>query len=351
MGKRVRLYCIIASLAATFSLIFNEMAMATIATVEEQEPKYKYVTKPSERLVIEKVPCRDKLVCDMTGGVVQGVDSNPLLDSTKKADNYTEETLDVHYKYPLVDWPIGATNARFGINMVNINYYNITDVNIFDGVADVRLEQEIGDKTTLSLGYALEALWFPNDENGNFIGNEINAGIRQKLTGNTYHRVVYRLLFRDYLKRKARLGNFDLSEDLRADKRNVFEYEFGIYPTNKTKIRIVSQYYVNDSNDQYQDYYDYLNYRIGGSIIQFLTKRLYSIAGFYYQMRNYDSRRVSDRDAIEQDNLYLVTTSFLYDITKSTTAFVNYSHSENHTNEPLEKYSNSLYSAGLYYSF
>jgi len=41
----------------------------------------------------------------------------------------------------------------------------------------------------------------------------------------------------------------------------------------------------------------------------------------------------------------------MYDVTRNTSLFINYAHSEDHSNEPLNRYVNSLYSAGVYYRF
>lgn len=338
-------------LFATGCIFFVQPALSDVSTVQEQEPAYKYAAKPAETLFIQTTPSVDKLVSNITAGLIQGVDTNPLLDSTHKADNYTQETLDMHFTYPVFGSFLGFTNSKFGFNVTNTNYYNITDVNILDAIADVGLEQEIFDEGTLTTGYAFEYMLFPNDENGTFVGNQINAGVRQKLCDIAYQKASYALMFKNYLYRKARLGNYTLSSDKRFDVRNILEHEVGMYISDHTKFRLLNQFYINDSNDQYFDYYDYYNYRLGISAIQFLTKKLYNITGFYYQRRSYISRKVSESKAKERDNLYIVTTSFLYDVKNDLSIFVNYSHSENHTNEPLERYSDTLYSAGFYYSF
>lgn len=352
MGKYRFLYRrAVSYLILVLCLSTADVVFASTETVQEQEPQYKFVTKPVEALFIQRTPSVDKLVSNVTAGLTQGVDTNPLLDSTHKADNYTEETLDMHFKYPVYGSILGFTDSKFGFNATNINYYNITDVNILDAVGDVSIEQDIFDKIRVSAGYIFEYLWFPNSRDGTFVGNQFNAGARQDLTSWAYQKGTYRLILRDYLSRKARLGNNTKSSHNRFDVRNQFEHELGVYVFDKTKLRITNQVYINESNDQYFDFYDYLNYRFGASAIQYITKRLYSIVGFYYQRRNYFSRQVSDTDAIEKDNLYLVTASVLYDLTKDVSLFVNYSHSENHTNEPLERYVDTLYSGGLYYSF
>ena len=132
-------------------------------TVQEQEPRYKYVTKPTETLFIQKTPSVDKLVSNVTAGVTQGVDSNPLLDSTHKADSYTQESVDMHFKYPVFGSILGFTNSKFGFNVNNTNYYNMTDVNIFDAIGDVNLEQE----KTRDSGPAQEKQNWPGAEIGN----------------------------------------------------------------------------------------------------------------------------------------------------------------------------------------
>jgi len=350
MKKGISKFFIIISLA--LSVVFHTgLSMASMTTVQEEEPKYKYTSLPTETLFIKRSPYVDNLVSNLTVGVTQGVDSNPLLDSTHKADSYTQEMVDMHFKYPVFGSFLGFTNSKFGFNLNNIDYYRINDVNIFDAVIDANIEQEIFDKFVLSAGYAFEMMWFPHDNNGTYAGNQINTSVKQNITKWLYQKGTYRLVFKDFLHNKALLGNKTSSGDLRSDLRNVFEHELGIYIGRDTKLKIVNQFYINDSNYTYADYYDYFNYKTGGSIIQFFTKKLYGIGGFYYQRRNYDDRKMLIRESRQKDNLYTVTASLLYDVTKNLSAFINYSHSENHSNEPLDRYVDSLYSAGLHYSF
>ena len=332
-------------------ILFAQPAMCSTLTVQEQEPKYKYAAKPTETVFIKKSPSVSSLVSNVTAGVMQGVDTNPLLDSTKKADNYTQELVDMHFKYPLFSSFLGFTNSTFGFNVVNTNYYSITDVNTMDAVGDLNIEQDMFDKGTLSAGYVFECLYFPFAEDGTFVGNQFNVCIKQDLTGWAYQKVAYRIILRNYLSNKVLLDDYTQGSDKRFDVRNQFEHEIGVYVGDRANIKITNQFYINDSNYQYYNYYDYYNYRFGTSLILFATKKLYSITAFYYQRRNYIDRKVSDGSDMERDNLYTASASILYDVTKNISVFVNYTHSENHTNESFEKYSYSLYSAGLYYSF
>jgi hypothetical protein len=269
---------IAAAIGVALSIIFSGgLSMASVATVQEEEPRYKYTTLPSEKLFIAKSSSVSNLVSNVTAGVTQGVDSNPLLDSTHKADSYTQEMVDMHFKYPLYHSGLGQANSKFGFNINNINYYRINDVNIFDAVIDANIEQEISDMLVLNAGYAFEMMWFPHDDNGTYAGNQINAGVRQNITRWLYQKFTYRLLFKNFTANKVVLGTKVTSSELRADLRNVFEHELGIYIGRDTKVKIINQFYLNDSNYVYGDYYDYFNYKTGGSIIYFFTKNLYGI--------------------------------------------------------------------------
>jgi len=340
------------SLAISF-IFLPAGVFATSTLVEEQGPKYKMTTSPSESLFMKKARTmsKDTLITDLMAGIIQGVDSNPNLDSTHKADNYTQELVDMHFRYPICDSPIGKTNSSFGFNVTNVTYYEITDVSILDGIFDANIEQEIYDNIKVGTGYSFEYLWYPNNRDGTYFGNEFNGYIRHKILDRVYQKGTYRLLLKNYIDRKIVLGDATTGSPLRRDVKNTFEHELGVYITDITKLRIINQFAVNESNDQYFDFFDYFTYRIGSSVIQIFTKKLYGIASFYYQRKNYYERRCTDKDKEQRDNLYTVSGSLMYDITKSISVFVNYSHSENHTNEPTERYSDSLYTAGLYYSF
>jgi hypothetical protein len=322
--------------------------MCSTLTVQEQEPKSTFTVMPTESVFIKQTKSVDKLIENAIVGYTQGFDTNPLLDSSKKADSYSQELVDMHFKYPVFGSLLGFTNTLFGFNAINTNYYNQTDVNTLDVIGDVNIEQEMIDEATVSAGYVFEYMYFPNSEDGTYVGNQFNAAGRQDLTGWAYHNAAFRIILRDYLSMDVRDATFQPIDEKRFDIRSQFEYELGIRATKKTKFRFTNQFYINESNDPFFGYY---NYRFGASLVQFATKKLYGIAAFYYQRRNYMDRRCSDRNALERDNLYTVTASILYDIAKDISIYVNYTHSENHTNEVLEQYTDSVYSAGIYYSF
>lgn len=335
----------------SFVALFTNMALADIQTVEEQEQKTKLTIKPTASYVIKQAQAVDKLVTDLIAGYIQGVDSNPLLDSTHKADNFSQEMVDMHFRYPMFGSFAGFTTSKFGFTVVNNTYYQITDVSTLDGFVDYNVEQKICDSLTLTVGYQGEMLWYPNFEDGNYFGNEVNVHLKHKIIDRVYHTGSYRFLYKHYLERKIRLGTAQPGSPLRNDQRNTLQHEVGAFVTDITKLRVTNQFAWNDSNDEYFDFYDYFSYRVGAGVVQIITKKLTGIAGFYYQRKNYYERQCSDKQKEQRDNLYAVSGSLLYDLTKNISVFVSYAHTENHTNEPLERYTDNLYSFGAYYTF
>ena len=342
----------ICSLAlAILTLTYSSSFAATQTVTDQVQPTYKYRGSELKEAFDQPVlSCRD-LCTELTAGYAHGVDSNPLLDSTHKADNYDQETLDMRFEYDLPDNKFGELNSRFGIDVLNIMYYRINDVNVFDGTADINFDQQIGKDFTLSAGYVFETLWYPYDTTGTFFGNEFNVGFKQDLTDRVYHRASYRLQLRNYLDNKVMLGNGLTTSELRFDVRNIFRHEVGVYISDKTKARFINEYLKNSSNYQFVDFYDYSTYKAGCSVISMFTKKFYGIAGFYYQRRWYESRTVSVGDYFQRDNLYTVTANLSYDISRNLSIFGNYTHMENHSNEPLEQYVDTLFYGGLNYIF
>ncbi len=324
---------------------------STLTVTDQTQPTYKYRGSQLKQTFAQATPSSKELMTELSAGVSQGVDTNPLLDSTHKADNYNQETLDMRFEYNLPDNKLGELNSRFGMDLMNINYYRINDVDVFDGTADINIDQKLSDDFTLSAGYMFETLWYPHDTTGTYFGNEINAGFKQELTESVYQKVVYRLQLRNYLDNKVMLGNGTDSSDLRFDVRNIFRHEVGVYLNKKNKVRVINEFMVNNSNYQFVDFYDYDVYRTGCSLMSMFTKKFYGVAGFYYQRRWYISRTVSVGDYDQRDNLFTVTASLSYDISKNLSIFGNYTHMENHTNEPLEQYVDTLFYGGFNYNF
>ncbi|MDD5496334.1 MAG: hypothetical protein PHP46_04450 [Candidatus Omnitrophica bacterium] len=295
----------------------------------------------------------NKLEYNASASVTQGYDNNVFLDPSRKDDSFTQEAVIMNFKYPFRD---NKLNLKYGLDFTNITYYKITDASLLDWSLWGGFDYTIFDVFTLSPSYRFNMVWYPRDDQSSNNWNEFNLDLRQDLLDNfyfldkVYHKGTYRLSYQNYQHRKARLGNGNLSSNTRADLRNTFDYEVGLYMFDSL-IKVNNQIYRNDSDDQYEDYYDYNSYRLGCSIVHMFTDKFYSIGSFYWQKKFYDSRQSSQEAVCEKDDLYIVSSSLYYDITPHFSIFANYSYRENQSNEPLQKYSGSVVTAGIYYNF
>ena len=205
-------------------------------------------------------------------------------------------------------------------------------------------------KFTLDADYGFDFVYFPFDEDGTYLGNEVNVSAKHFITDSLYYKVGYFFLHKYFTSNKVLDAHGNTSDDLRKDSRNGIESEFGIY-FDKAVLKLRGNVFYNDSNDQYSDYYDYWSWRLKPSVILLLTDKLYTIASFAYEQRNYDRRLSTKNNETVYDDTFTLNGSLLYDITPTFTLALNYSYRENVSNEPLQKYSGSIITAGAYFTF
>lgn len=343
---------IIAVMAWPESRLYGQAVQETL----EDRGKSQYVAQiPEERLKV-KPPAymtAERLEYNVSANVNQGYDNNVLLDPSRKDDSFTESSVAMNFRYPFLD---DKLKIKYGFDVTDISYYNITDASILDSSASLGLDFHFLNTFTASPNYRFNIVWYPNDDQGSYVWNEANISLKQNLIerllflDRLYHKGTYRLSFQNFLHRKYRLGNKNFASKERADSRHTFEYETGLYIFDSL-VKVYNQFYINESNDQYQDYYDYISYKLGGSIIHLFTKRLYATASFYWQKKYYKDRLSSEDSRHEKDDIYTLSSSFFYDITPQLSLFTNYSYRESQSTEPLQKYSGSIFTLGVYYNF
>ncbi len=343
----------IISLALTFVvLLFCCASFAQEAATVKAEDKYSYLTalnyideviRPLKQTLKE-----NKIDLNFFAGVLQGFDNNVNLDPDRKKDGFLDASLNTEVAYNYTD------DIRLKVEnyTTSVLYYNVNSANMFDFYNRAGLELDIfEDRVMVGADYVLDYVLFPNDKNGTYLGNEAKVFIKHKLTPDFYHKLGYKFLHKGYADDRTRGSNMEKTETTRTDDRNEIDYEVGLYLFNRLILRTSIEFYKNDSNYQYMDYYDYWSFKVRPSLMYSITKNLYTSASFSYQQRRYDDRLSSNNDEHVQDNTYVFNTSILYDLSKSFTVAINYSYRENVSNDSLQKYSGSIVTGGLYYSF
>jgi len=336
-----------------FILLLNTIAFAENPEAEpKEEDKYKYlkmithletITQPVKRHLK-----KHNMDLNFFAGVLGGYDNNVDLDPDRKKDGFSEISLNTEITYNYND----DLRIKLENYTTNVMYFNINEASLVDIYNEFTMETDLFDDDFKFGGeYAFEMAIFPNDEDGSYHGNHVRPYIRHNILPNLYHEFDYKFLFKWYAHDKTIHSDGYRTSNRRRDERHGIDYVAGLYIGEGALLKTKIELYHNNSNYEYRKYYDYWLFRVKPSFTVKVTKKLYASSSFAYQQRRYDGRLSSENDEHVYDDTYIYNASLLYDLTKSFTVALNYSYRENASNEPLQKYSGSIVSAGVYYSF
>ncbi|KPK38726.1 MAG: hypothetical protein AMJ78_09585 [Omnitrophica WOR_2 bacterium SM23_29] len=285
-------------------------------------------------------------------GALQGYDNNVYLDSQRKEDTFSEGIFDAKLTYPLS----GRWNVFGGVGVHDITYWEVTDASLVDTDLKFGFEGKLFGTAVLTALNDIEIVEYPYNENGSYVGNK--AGLRLKhrlpktlLPGTYFQSFGYEYFYKNYSDRKASDGAGRKSLDDRVDKRHTLDTEFGVY-FKKAMLKFSGNYYFNDANDKYFSYYDYQSHRIGMSFIYLVTDKMTTLFSVGHQRKHYIHRitRV-DNTKLETDKIFMIGGSLMYEIYKNTSLGLNYTYRENDSNDPIQEYSGSVTSLGVYCNF
>jgi len=344
--KKLFVFALITTLFLCTSNVFAQQAEKV-----RSEDKYSYLTGLAyvDQMTepIKKHLRENNIELNFFAGILQGFDNNVNLDPTRKKDGFLQISLNTELAYKYTD-DIRLTAEN---DTSNIVYYNTHSANLLDIYNRIGLELDLNDDMfTLGTDYALDFVYFPIDIDGTYIGNEVRAYAKHNITDWLEHRIRYKFLYKSYTRGRAVKAD-GYQGKFRRDYRNGLDYQAELYLMDKAILRGNIECYYNKSNYKYFNYYDFWSFRVKPSLIVMFTEKLYANSSFSYQQRLYDARLSSITNEHVYDNTYTVNVSVLYDLSKSFTVAINYSYRENSSNEPLQKYSGSIVTGGVYYSF
>jgi hypothetical protein len=279
--------------------------------------------------------------------IQQGYDNNVDLDSKRHKDGFLQCIANAEIAFPKG----GQIKGKAGVDFFGTVYYKYNSNNIFDTMPYVGFDWEIIPGLIWKNQAAIDYFSYPNEKESTFGGIELSSYLRHFLTEDLYHELGYEYIRRWYPDRKASLSDATKGNTEREDKRDKVKYTIGMYFENFL-VKVSNELYHNDSNDMYQDYYDYWVYRLRPSVLYFFTDNIYANASFLYKYTPFDDRRSTENiDRKVRDHIYVISTSLYYDITKNLTLGLTYSYTENLSNDPFQEYSGSVMSGGFFYSF
>lgn len=330
-------------------LVWLSPIKVSAADIDEEQTTEKYLGKAEEKAYkkVEVVKEGPRYKTKLLVAAIQGYDNNVFLDSRREHDTFSEGILDASVIYPLS----GRWDVIGGVTAHDITYWKATDANLIDTNLKFAFEGKLLSGMTLTAYNDIELVEYQANDDGEYVGDKAGFVLKQKLPNNFFNSFGYEYFYKNYSDRKALNGWGGLSSDDRADHRNTVYYNLGVY-LNKSMFKVFGEYYHNDSNDIYLDYYDYDSVRLGSSMIYLITGKMSTYLSYYRQFRNYSDRTIpGDNTYAEKDRTWVTSASLFYDISKSTTLGFNYAYRQNLSNNPIQKYSGSITSLGLYCRF
>jgi hypothetical protein len=279
--------------------------------------------------------------------VQQGYDNNVDLDPDRHKDGFIQGigTLEAKYKQ------FGPLRFKAGVDLFNTTYYKYNANNVLDVAPYIGFDFEMLPGIISRNRCTYDYFCYPNKKENTFSALELMTSLRHFITDDIFHELIYEYNHRWYADRKISLEDARKGDEDRGDDRHKIKHKLRLY-FSKFVLKLANELHFSDSNDKYQDYYDYWAYRLRPGVMYFITDKLYTDASLLYKYTHYDNRR-STEDASKRvrNNTYVLNTALYYDLTKNVTFEISYTYTENTSNDPFEKYSGSIVSGGIYYSF
>jgi hypothetical protein len=278
--------------------------------------------------------------------VFVGYDSNVRLTPERDGDVF-QETLVAFDFSKLLSRDLKAT---LDYDFDYINYNEFTDYSSILNHLRLGLHKKF-IPCQAGFGYDLGILYYPKNDDGNFLFHKGFVYARKKILG-MYHELKFEYGMKDYTENRA-LGDTIATRQAkeRLDRRLGAEYSFFVPLAKTAYLWFRSQFFTNDSNARYLDFYDYDSYRQSAGLDCRLWPKLRFSTYFSYTLKKYDSRTVTLGSEKQEDQLYAVTTGLTHALSKNISLSLFYTYRDNSSNEPFQEYSENVITCGCHYNF
>lgn len=325
---------------------FAQQPVTDKQEIKEEEISVKYPQaeiKKSEIKKIEPALIKTFFITEV------GIDSNPYLDSSKKADLFNREILDFRIRRNLPRSWVFNLDYRPSATI----YRHERSVSFYDNFLTFNFENYPVNWIVLRFEYEFDFIYYPKLKNSNYFSHGPGFQTRLWFTKNIYQEIGINLSLKEFTKRKASDLNNVSTLVRREDNRPIFSYEIGQY-FKRSLLKFYTKHYENNSNDEYFDFYDYKSHQFNVAFIHMFNEKFYYLADLGFERRDYNSRP-SDINILgssaQKDDIYKVNMSLFYDINKNLTVDLSWSWRQSASNSINYEYAGYITSCGLHYRF
>jgi len=279
--------------------------------------------------------------------VSQGYDNNVYLDSRRKEDGFTQ----LLYKTTLTSSLNDNLNGILEYGLMSLIYAEESNLNLITNDFRFGIDYKINSNLNFLSDYHLGIIDYVNTGVDDALEHTVGFKLKQKLPKKMFHSLGYELMFKDYSERRIRTITGLPVAKKREDLRSTLDYEIGkFFPKDLIKIKF--EYYNNNANERYLHYYDYDSYTGTLSLTHLLTKKMFLYLSYARQIIDYRNRTITVNNGLcQEDKDYILTSSLYYNLQKNLTVGLSFTYRKQMSNEPVERYQDSVVSLSTYYKF
>lgn len=260
-----------------------------------------------------------------------GYESNVLLDGNKQGDVFFQESASVSLLPKITSW----LDADLSYDLFNTHYSDLRDANLWMNTMSVKLKAKPHQRLRTEAFYEYGVINFPEDTSSSFFDHRTGLKARVGLSSWLSLGAGWSYLRRSYDTRLARDGNGDDQlESNRKDQRQTLSEEL-IFRTKRTYAKLAGQHYRNDSNDAFQNAYDWQDGQVQALISHVLSEHWVANGYTAIEMRNYEQNTVSSINVAEKDTLTTLVGSLIYLINDSWQATYSLTYRHQDSNNPV----------------
>jgi hypothetical protein len=277
-----------------------------------------------------------------------GYNNNEDLDT----DYYDDGFWQVSSKFQLSCTRWAEIQPLIGLDTFSTGYLEGESSNAYD------LTPYAGFDWKIAPGFQWQnrAVWdyfkYPNSESGTFRALKFSTTLKHLVTSEFSHDATYEWSKYLYPHRFIRAWNgSNILDEKRQDSRHRLVHSMR-YNMGKLKLRLMNEFCFNESNDHYDDYYDYWLHRVKPTATYYITDKLYTSTSISAKSKFFKARgsRVGPGDKVHEVNM-AYSASLYYILSQDITLGTTYTFTKNYSNDWSQEYSGSTISAGLTYAF
>ena len=262
-------------------------------------------------------------------------EKNPANSAERNGDGYTEESAALYLSKkltPTIKWQ-GSYSITYD------GYFEYSDGSyLTQAMTPFKFTWQPGRMWRGDAGVDLSQLWYPYAGPSSYDEIKPNIKLRQNLWGRWYHSIQGEYFYRHYLSKKMRYGAGTDTDKNRQDYRYRGRYEVGT-TWKDTLFKVRQEYYLHDSNDQRNDFYDAEDYKVVASINRPITQKLSANLSYSWDRKQYRHRTVSGiTSEARYDNTSTWTLSGTYDFNDIWSLNPSFSHTSLNSNDPSGEY-------------